>query len=41
MQRSEILRCIFLSAQLGGENNVGYAKKTTVFDMKTVVFLTF
>ena len=25
MQRSAILRCIFLSEQISGENNVGYA----------------
>ena len=41
MQRSAILRCIFLSAQLGAANNVGYAIKTAGFRKKSGGFLTF
>ena len=41
MQRSAILRCIFLPEYLGGENNVGYAIKSTGFRKKSGVFLTF
>ena len=41
MQRSAILRCIFRSVQLCGENNVGYAIKSTGFRKKSGAFLLF